>query len=298
MSEEFEAVVSCCASCGVAEIDDVKLKECDGCDLVRYCGDECERDHWSQHKPACKKRAAELRDELLFKQPESSHMGDCPICFLPLPIDETKCIISGCCSKVICRGCAYANKMRENEMRLQQSCPFCRETLPETDEEHRKRVMKRIEMNDPVALCHEGGKQQKKGNHVRAFKYYTKAAALGNAWAHNRLALMYNFGHGAEKDEGKYIHHLEEAAIGGNPHARFCLGCKELLDNGNTERAVKHWIIAATQGEDEAIKWLMDAFKSELVGKEVLATALRAHKAAVDATKSSQREAAEKSFEF
>jgi len=26
------------------------------------------------------KRAAELRDEILFKQPESSHRGDCPIC--------------------------------------------------------------------------------------------------------------------------------------------------------------------------------------------------------------------------
>ena len=34
-----------------------------------------------------RKRAAVLRDELLFKQPESSHLGDCPICCLPLPLD-------------------------------------------------------------------------------------------------------------------------------------------------------------------------------------------------------------------
>eukprot|EP00984_Skeletonema_dohrnii_P035791 scaffold35973_cov122-Skeletonema_dohrnii-CCMP3373.AAC.2 len=33
-----------------------------------------------QHKKECKKRAAEFRDELLFKQPESCHEGDCPIC--------------------------------------------------------------------------------------------------------------------------------------------------------------------------------------------------------------------------
>ena len=60
-----EATV-CCASCGIAEIDDIKLKECDGCDLVRYCSDECKRDYKSEHEEACKNRTAELRDELLF----------------------------------------------------------------------------------------------------------------------------------------------------------------------------------------------------------------------------------------
>jgi hypothetical protein len=39
---------------------------------------------------ACKKRAAELRDEILFKQPENTHLGDCPICFLPLSLDLEK----------------------------------------------------------------------------------------------------------------------------------------------------------------------------------------------------------------
>ena len=58
---------SCCASCGVAESDDVKLKKCNGCYLVRYCGIKCQRDHWRQHKKECKKRAAELHEELLFK---------------------------------------------------------------------------------------------------------------------------------------------------------------------------------------------------------------------------------------
>ena len=40
----------------------------------------------------------------------------------------------------------------------------------------------------------------------------------------------------------------------------------------------------------------MRAFKSGFVGKEDLAATLRAHKAAVDATKSPQREAVEKSL--
>ena len=79
-----------CASCGIAEIDHVKLVPCDGCDLVRYCSDDCRENHKLEHREECKKRVAVLLDEILFKQPECSYLGDCPICCLPLPIDMTK----------------------------------------------------------------------------------------------------------------------------------------------------------------------------------------------------------------
>ena len=82
--------LSCCACCGIAEIDDIQLVPCDDCDLVKYCGDDCQELHRSEHAGKCKMRAAELRAELLFKQPESTHMGDCPICSLPLPLDGSK----------------------------------------------------------------------------------------------------------------------------------------------------------------------------------------------------------------
>ena len=109
------------------------------------------------------------------------------------------------------------------------------------------------------------------------------------------LSLMYHHGKGLEKDEEKEIHHLEEAAIGGHPVARHNLGCKEGR-KGNVERAMKHFIIAATQGYGVSMKELMNAFKLGHVSKKELAATLRAHQAAVDATKSPQREAAEKSF--
>ena len=299
-SEGYVAdIKSCCASCGIAEIDDVKLKECDGCDLVKYCSDECQRDHKSEHDEACKKRAAELRDELLFRQPESTHMGDCPICSLPLPLEIEKAVAMTCCSKIVCRGCDVANKIRENEMRLGRSCPFCREPVPKTDEGLRKQRMKRVEVNDPVALCQEGAEQGCKGEYIMAFDYLTKAAELGDAEAHCRLHIMYHCGLGVEKDKGKEIYHLEEAAIGGHIFARFSLGQEEEVFKGNHERAVKHWIIAATQGCDKSIKALIDAFKSGFIkkdGLEDLEATLRAHKAAVDATKSPQRTAAEKYY--
>ena len=71
-----------CAGCGIVGGDEIKLKKC-ACKLVKYCGVKCQKAHRKLHKRACKKRAAELRDELLFKQPESSHLADCPICSLP-----------------------------------------------------------------------------------------------------------------------------------------------------------------------------------------------------------------------
>ena len=286
----------CCASCGIAEIDDVKLVPCDGCDLVKYCSDECREIHKSEHEGECRKRAAELRDELLFKQPESSCFGDCPICCLPLPLDLKKATMYNCCSKIVCRGCSRANWIREIDMRLTKSCPFCREPMPNTQEEFDKLRMKRAEANDPVALYQKGAEKHSRGDYQSAFEYFTKAAELGYADAHYQLSNMYYDGEAGEKDMGKIFHHLEEAAIAGHPDARYALGCHE-EDNGNPERAVKHWIIGATQGEDDSMKVLMIAFKEGYISKEDLAAVLRAHQAAINATKSPQRDEAEKNLE-
>src|SRR6056300_941688 len=100
----------CCANCGAAEIDDIKLlEECDDCDLIKYCSDKCREDHREQHDEECKNRKALLHDRKLFTQPDETHEGECPLCFLPLPIDPRKFAFNTCCSETICKGCAYAN---------------------------------------------------------------------------------------------------------------------------------------------------------------------------------------------
>ncbi len=288
-----EAVASCCASCGIAEIDDVKLKGCDACDLVRYCSDECQRDDKSQHDGACKKRAAELRDELLFKQPESTHLGDCPICYIPLPPDLDKCTAYNCCSKLVCDGCHCSNLVREKKDSLVPSCQFCRnKENPKTAEESDKLRMKRVKTNDPLALNLQGLRQYGKGDHSGAFDYFTKAVEMGDVEAKYNLSLLYHKGEGVEKDTGKETYHLEEAAVWGHPKARYNLGVIE-VNKGNFERGVKHFSIAARLGEDHSMKALMGAFKGGYVSKDDLAATLRAHHAAVDAFKSPQRDAAE-----
>ena len=281
-----------CASCGVAEVDDVKLKNCDDCDLVRYCSDDCRQDHRPQHEEECEKRAAELKDEVLFKQPESSHMGDCPICCLPVPIEKQKSILYPCCCKRICRGCSLANEKRENEMRLQQSCPFCREAVVFTAEEINRRLVMRIEANDPVAMRHLGMKRYDEGDYTATFEYATKAAALGDADAHFQLSCLYGEGEGVEKDEKREQHHLTEAAIAGHTHARHNLACVE-MKNYRVDRAVKHFIIAAKLGCDESLGTVKDLYKAGHVIKEDFAAALRGHHAAIEATKSPQRKESE-----
>jgi TPR repeat protein len=103
---------------------------------------------------------------------------------------------------------------------------------------------------------------------------------------------MYYYGEGVEKDEEKVIHHWEKAAIGGNPQARQMLACYE-GKNGNIERAVKHFMIAAKLGYEESMKSLWLEFKDGNITKDVLEDTLRSHKAAIDATKSEQRDLAE-----
>jgi TPR repeat protein len=152
--------------------------------------------------------------------------------------------------------------------------------------------MKRVEANDPVALREEGKGRLHEGDYKSAFEYLSKAAVFGDVEAHYELSVMYQNGEGVERDEKSVLHHSEQAAIGGNPIARCILGAIE-YENGRRERAAKHWIIAANLGHDRSLDVLKDCFKVGLVSKEDFAAALRSHQAAVDATKSPQREEVE-----
>ena len=287
---EEEAVDACCANCGIAEVDDIKLKDCDGCDLVKYCGDKCREEHREQHEEDCKTRAQELHDDDLFTQPYGSHLGECPLCFLPMPLDPTKCAYYSCCSELICNGCRYAHGRNNGGDR----CPFCREPIAGA-EENNKRRMKRIKANDPAALCNMGLECTNKGDHDSAVKYWKKAAELGDVGAHYQLADSYYEGYGVEKDEEKEIYHYEKAAMGGHHQARYNLGCVE-HNNGNIERAVKHFIIAANIGYEKSMKLLWGYYKDRNITKEDLDATLRTHHAAINEMKGPEREAAEKAL--
>ncbi len=236
----------------------------------------------------------------LFTLPDSSHLGECPICFLPLPIEQKKSTLSkyslmSCCSKYICNGCNIANQMREIAAGLKPRCAFCREPISKSQEESDKRMTmtKRVKKNDQVAMRFMGNKKRcHEGDYKGAVEYLTKAAELGEAEAHFNLSTLYREGRGVDKDMKKYTYHLEEAAIRGHPGARHNLGCLE-ADNGRCERAAKHFIIAANLGYEDSLQKIRELYADGHASKEDYADALRAYQVAVDATKSTEREAAE-----
>ena len=92
-----------CASCGK---EGRNLNTWNRCNMAKYCNAPCKKKHRSKHKKACERRVAELHDEALFK--EHPPRDDCPICFLPLPVDTSETTFNSCCGKLICDGCIFA----------------------------------------------------------------------------------------------------------------------------------------------------------------------------------------------
>ena len=99
-----------CANCGQEDGGGAKLKNCNACLLVKYCGVDCQKAHRKQHKKACKQRAAELKDERLYGQGHERPEEDfCPICTLPVPIPTGNySSLNACCMKMVCNGCMLA----------------------------------------------------------------------------------------------------------------------------------------------------------------------------------------------
>lgn len=316
------ADIMCCASCGIAAVDNVKLKKC-ACKLVHYCSEECRIRHRPEHEEACEKsfyhgikwvdelldhifkkpriecseEEAEARDKALFQKPESSNYGECPICCLPLSLDGKNFLLMPCCSKFICKGCCHANQEQEKRAGLGSRCVFCRRpSYLKSHAEGHKRNMKRVKQNDPVALSQMGQECRNEGDHDSALEYFAKAAELGNADAHYFLSMMHWDGRAVEKDKAKYLYHSEQAAIGGHPVARHNLGCYE-MSVGSTERAAKHWIIAANLGYHVSLDNLRLLYAEGHASKEDYYDALRAYQAALDAMKSAQREEGEAYYE-
>ena len=317
--------MSKCAACGKGGDN---LKACTSCEQVSYCNAKCRNAHRSKHKKACKQYAAERRnknaairaevdaiierfskieisDEELFADPPPKE--DCEICFLPMPCGTRRCKLSGraglvgithklyqsCCGKRLCLGCMRAADDEMKKGTLKRCCPFCRLPLANSDNEDIQRVKKRIKLKDGDAFLALGVKYYDGTNGLpqdyrKAFELFNRGAEVGSVGAHCFLANAYLTGQGVEKDEEKSDHHLMLAAIKGNEVARHMLGLKE-WKIGNKNRAMKHYIIAARCGYDNALKEISEGYKAESLTKDEYASTLRAYQDSRDEMKSEQR---------
>ena len=235
-------------------------------------------------------------DDDLFKDPPPKE--DCPICMVPMPHENGVCgvcrVYQACCGKMLCTGCMVSSQNEMRMGRMKQWCPYCRVPLSNSDQEDLKRFKKRTKLNDAEAFFSLGmkyhyGKLGLLRNVNKACELANRAAELGSVRAHYNLFVIYWQGDGGiEKDTTKAMHHMKLAAIGGHEIARHYLGNVE-VDNGNMDRAMKHYMIAAKSGLDDALKEVGEGYKAGHVTKDDYANTLRVHKASQDEMKSEER---------
>ena len=234
-----------CANCGKGEESTNSLKACTACKMVKYCNRECQIAHRSQHKKECKKRAAELHEEALFKEPPPDE--DCPICFLRMPSLETGRRYQACCGKVICCGCVYAPVFDDKGNVIdQESCPFCRSPALTSNKEVTEKTEKRVRAGDAEALCmmgcyYSGGTYDFPQDYTKALELWHRAGKLGLAAAYYQIGNAYNSGWSVGMNKKKAQYYYELAAMKGDVDARHNVGCME-ASAGNMDRAVKHWM--------------------------------------------------------
>lgn len=288
-----------CANCGARESDDTKLKICNACKMARYCCRGCQVSHWPRHRVACKKRAAELFEKELFKDPPE--MKECPICMLPFSHDKNSSVFFACCGNLICNGCLHAQFKEDatngKEWEDCQACAFCRTPATQDAKERIRRVNRNVERNHApsmyqLAAYFVRGEEGLEKDIMKAIELFEKSGRLGYAESYHWLGLVYCYGRdGVKRDMKKGRHYLELGAIGGCIRARHELGGLDLKE-GNRKRAKKHFLISAKAGLTESLETLKTGRKDESVAKDEYAEALRAYLKQHQDTRSKTRDEA------
>ncbi|KAL7495514.1 hypothetical protein ACHAWT_005931 [Skeletonema menzelii] len=244
--------------------------------------------------------------------------AECPICMLPLPLEEQQSIFESCCGKIVCRGCTVASKraaidksVLENITRSHPNmnaeliefqliankhtpCAFCRTERPLNPSETVKRLQVRIDrFNDPIAMNQLGDylidgigglKQDKK----KAMALYKRSYDLGSPEAADRLS-YYNAANPKLKSQ-----YLKEGAKRGNINSCVELGAN-YRDYGIDEEYAKSLMMtAAKAGDEEAMRIVWIYFRSGYLTKGELEATLKAKQAASIEVKSENREFAKR----
>ena len=288
-------IVSICANCG-KESDSNNMNICNKCKQVKYCNAVCKKKHRSKHKKACKKRAAELHDEKLFKQPPPAE--ECPICFIRLPTLHTGRKYKTCCGKEICSGCSYAPVYDNQGNKVdEKKCAFCRTSYPTSKEEAVERLKKRVEVDDAIAIINLGSYYANGTNGYpqdmdKALELLHRAAELGYASADRSIGYAYDMGNGVEVDKKKAYHYYELAAMKGDLGARHNLGAMD-IEAGNMDRATKHYMIAVrSSGYSKSLDGIKQMYSNGHATKEDYKRALQSYQTYLGEIKSVHRDKA------
>ena len=142
-----------------------------------------------------------------------------------------------------------------------------------------------------LGVCYADGSYGLQQDHAKALELWHQAADLGNAKSYYSIGGAYHVGRGVERDEKKAVHYMELAAMRGHLVARHNHGVFEWRA-GNSDRALKHFMIAAGCGDNDSLENIKQMFKDGDAMKDDYAKALRAYQANLTEIKSAQRDEA------
>ena len=154
-------------------------------------------------------------------------------------------------------------------------CPFCRVPAPTSDEGAIEWIKKRVEMDDANAIhnlgCgHYNGEYGLPQDYEKALDLWHQAGELGYTDAYHNIApATYYNGNGVERDMKKAKHYWELAAMGGHVNSMFNLGMLE-KNEGNMNRALKHYMIAVGCGHDLSIEKVREFYMNGRATKDVM----------------------------
>ena len=191
-----------------------------------------------------------------------------------------------CCFKRVCNVCMLAVQNKG-----MFDCPFCRTPRHEDDTSCLAMVQKRVDAKDPAAMTFLGeryyfGRSGLEKNVPRAIELWTEAADLGSIESHFNLGTQYYYGgEGVTQDKAKAVRYYELAAMQGHVEARHHLGNHECR-NGNYERAIRHYLIAAKMGDGDSLEMIKKIFLGGDATKEQYADALKGYQDAIEEMKS------------
>ena len=189
-------------------------------------------------------------------------LEDCPICLAPLPMGVKSAMYYPCCGKQVCTACdrehmrataiSNAKRVQKELQPHQDSCAFCRATLPTSQEEAIDQTLARVSKGDPFAIFNYGidnrdGRYGLPQNEVKATELFHQSAELGCVDAMSELGTSYTFGMGLPKDVRRGLKYLKDAARRGDVLARKNLAIYE-DSRGNIHLAIRHLKISAAAG--------------------------------------------------
>ena len=238
----------------------------------------------------------QMNDVTLFRLPPRP--VDCPICHIQLPYLSSGKVYMTCCGRVICRGCIHTFQT-ESDDRDGSLCVFCKVPMPDSDEEIVKRYAERIVLHDSgdsactLGCFYQSGMFGLPQSYSKALRLYNWATHyLLSTEASCNIADAYDRGLGVERDYEKAWLYYEFATMSGNVQARYNLGVSEMLV-GNTERALKHFMIAVKiSGCNESLKKIKQLNMNLHATNQEYLEALRAYNAHLFKIESPRRDRA------